>query len=311
MLTDLVARRALLMVVPDLVARLRELFGQGLLRGWETLEADSLEQARYLLQHHPCDAWLADEGLFPEDGLIALTRHYPVHLLVLGRDDGPEPAPALGDVAGQRLPRSLILEHPLLLAGALNLASQMMDLRRRAQEAASALQRSRHQVDRLVGLMWRTLPADVESGWLSQRHLLERFAQEVGRAGRYGTPLTIVLAEAEDAFGDSSSVLDEGVAGRVLKTKRCSDVVGQYGPRGFVVLLVHTGESGAVAYCRRLAKVLGQRPGPDEEWRPPVRWHFGIAGYSAAAATTTRLLGLAEQNLESARTGGPGFGAAV
>ena len=176
---------------------------------------------------------------------------------------------------------------------------------------AAALQESRQQVERLAGLLWQTLPSERPTSWLTQRQLMDRLQEEVSRAERYGTPLTVVLGQLAGPVGAGPEPVSPWVAERIGRAKRRCDVAGPYGPHGFLLLLVHTAESGAVACCRRLRDVLSRPSGPGEDLRGPVRPYFGIAGYSKAVSSANRLLRLAEQHLEAAKTERGGLVVAV
>jgi GGDEF domain-containing protein len=71
-------------------------------------------------------------------------------------------------------------------------------------------------------------------------------------------------------------------------------VAGQYGERGFLLLLPHTSSEGASEVCRRLRRDLQQGP-----WRLHVS--FGVASYSSEHRTPKSLLRLAEEGLDTAR----------
>ena len=87
-------------------------------------------------------------------------------------------------------------------------------------------------------------------GWYNQRHMLERLDQEAARARRQGGDFTVVLAEVQGARREQLSPAETDhlatwTAARVTQAKRRSDVAGQYGPHGFMLLL-----PGATAVAR-------------------------------------------------------------
>jgi hypothetical protein len=307
-------RRRVLVTAQDGPSKpLLDLFGQGRLRDWEALEADSLERARFVLQHQDCDVLLVDQSAYRWDdaeGLVWLARQREVPVLLLATPEAGLVAFALEHGVSHWLPHGLALEHPMLLAAALGQAAQLTDLRRRSRETSATLSDSRRQLDRLVGLLWRTLPWDGRIRWLSQRHMMERLREEVGRTERYGDPLTVVLGEVQ-APGAEGELLDSLVVDRITQAKRRCDVAGQYGPRGFLLILVKTGEAGGMACCRRFQQVLGQPIPAAEQNSVLVRPYFGLATYSALASTPQGLLSLAEQHLEAAKTADDGLVAAV
>src|SRR5205823_979364 len=90
-------------------------------------------------------------------------------------------------------------------------------------------------------------------------------------------------------------------AARVTHAKRRSDVAGQYGPHGFMLLLPGTTSMNAVGACRRMQTVLEEPPALEETPLPPVHACFGLAAFSPSAATVKALLRQAEERLEHAK----------
>ncbi len=306
-------RRVLIAVAATARAALAELFTRDVFQAWSVLAADSFDQARFVLQHQGCDVLLIDESLYHGENPEAfawLTRQSQLPLLLLARTDPSLVADALAHGVTQWLPADLAREHPLLLEAALEQLAQITDLRRHVAQTGNRLRESRRQVDRLVNVLWRSMPGDVERRWFTQRQMLERLHEEISRVQRYGHPLTLVLGEVQPGSETEADWPETWIAERIVKTKRCCDVAGQYGPRGFMLLLTHTEEPGAVACCRRLEKALGQ-PGGLNPYPGAQRVHFGIARYTAAVGNSKRLLSLAEQNLDATRVAGEGLGAAV
>src|SRR5262249_54308848 len=60
-------RTALIVAGGDARAALTDPFRQGLLPGWSALEAERFDQARFLLQHEPCDVLLVSDAACPPD----------------------------------------------------------------------------------------------------------------------------------------------------------------------------------------------------------------------------------------------------
>jgi GGDEF domain-containing protein len=311
MAVDSTSPRVLLAAGPQERPALRQLFASGLLGAWEVAEADSLLRARFALQHTPGDVLLVDESLYlPEQGagLPWLPPPSRVGVLLLGDLEPQALARAWQQGIHQWLPRRIALDHPAILAGALGQVARAGEWRRRQQRAEAALQECQEQRDRLLDLLWRAVPVDARTGWLTQRHLLERLQEEVVRSRRYGDPLTVALAElhprGEGVPEGAPSALSDWVAERVGRDKRRCDVAGPYGPHGFLLLMVRTPAAGGIACCRRL-QVLMERGGP-RGLRGPVRAYFGLASVSDGAATGAGLLRVAEENLERAQGEGKG-----
>jgi len=299
-------RRVLIAAAPRELAPLVETFSHGRVEGWEAESAESFEQAHFFLQHDDCDVLLIDQGLYhPEDAadLTWLARLQPIVYLA-----GPDPLSLIAVLergASQWLPRELGLSHPALLAAVLNQAVVRTDMRRSQRRLGEALQECRRQVQRLVTLLWSTSPTEAHSQWFTQRHMMERLQEEIARTLRHGTPLSVVLGEVragdDTRFPTEAPQVMTWTVERITRCKRRTDVAGQYGPHGFILLLSHTPRTGAAVCCRRLRVVLEQ--GADLSASPPapVESYFGISTYDTDSTNAKGLLGRAEECLERAR----------
>jgi len=304
-------RRALLVAADPERRALEALFSSGGLDGWEAVGADSLERARFVVQMELFEALVLDAGLYPAGDAADLAwlggpEQTPVLLLA---DAAPgRAADALRHGAAQWLPRDLALADLPLLAAALSAAAEVGELRRRARRAGQSLEEYRRQVSRLVGLLWEAVPAEGQSGWLTQRHMLERLDAEVSLARRHGGPLAVVLGEVQGGRRERLSAAEathtaEWTAQRVARSKRRGDVAGRYGPHGFLLLLPRTTGAGAAECCRRLREVLEEPPPVEEAPLPALHACFGVAAFSPGAATAKGLLRQAEERLERAKEG--------
>jgi diguanylate cyclase (GGDEF)-like protein len=314
MTVDCEHRRVLLIGSNEGRKELLEVLGGEIFQEWETVQTSSFLHARFIVQHQSCDVVLVDERfLYGDEPVFSwLTARQQTPVLLLS-DAGVEQATAaLAQGANVWLPRKTALQHPPLLAAALQQLVQLSDLRRRARLAGEALYDSRRQVNRLVGMLWDAAPNDVHTRWFTQRYMMERLEEEVARAERHGSPLAIVLGELEaeivdDGERDAQALLAWS-ADRINRTKRRQDVAGQYGPNGFMLLLGHTTESGAIACCRRLESILQHAPLPGGGLRGPIQVHFGVADFSEFTNNSKQLLSRAEERLEKARAAGAVLG---
>jgi diguanylate cyclase (GGDEF)-like protein len=312
MSVELERRRVLIAAAPGELGALLELFARGLVEGWEAGEAETFEQARFLLQHDTCDVFLVDHSLLrPDDadGLDWLSRVQQPVAYLAGPDAGALTA-VLERGAGGWLPRELGLGQPALLAAVLNQAAARGDLRRNHRRLGEALGECRRQVRRLVTLLWAQSPTESHPRWFTQRHMMERLHEEIARTQRHGSPLAVVLGEVR--AGDDSLLRADAphvaawTAERVAHCKRRTDVAGQYGPGGFILLLAHTPPAGAAVCCRRLRGVLEGGGHPAAAPPGPVAAYFGISCYDTGRASAKSLLGKAEESLERARGDGNG-----
>lgn len=305
MFAEIERRRAVLAVSPGEESALRALFAREPLADWDTTVSDSFEKARFVLQHGPCDVLLVDESLVADQGEAGLTwlaRQREVPTVFLAGVASSLWTHAFEHGVSACVPRQLSFEYPPLLAAALQRASHGTQLLRGRRQADDALKQCRRQVDRLVELLWRTTPLDPGGTWFTQRSILERLQEEVARSGRHGTPLTVALGEVQAEDDAATARQAEATARCITGAKRRCDVAGQYGLRGFLLLMVHTPEEGAVVCCRRLQHAL-ESVHPPRGPHGPVRACFGIASISGKDDTLQGLLSGAEQRLEAAKKG--------
>jgi GGDEF domain-containing protein len=293
--------RALIAAGPERQTVYAALFVHQSLAGWDTLPAQSFGQARFLLQHQPCDIVLVSGDLAQREGshgLALLTGQRQAPLIFLGDDGAADYAHAYDAGAATCLPRSLILAHPPLLQRAMRQALQTQKAIDRHAQTLERLADSRRHVDRLTQIIWRMTPRH-DDLWYPQRHMLERLDEEAARSRRHRVPLSVAVGELHSTEG-GGAMLPDWAAEAIVRGKRRSDVVGQYGPGGFLMLMMHTPKPGGVTCCRRLQEALEH---PAETGAPrAMRSYFGIATATADESAPQMLLRIAEENLEAARS---------
>jgi diguanylate cyclase (GGDEF)-like protein len=302
-------RQVLLIGADEQRAEIMALFAREPLKKWLVHEANSFERARFILQHEPWDVLLIDESLQSQDGagLAWLTRHASVPWVFLSDAQPDVIAKALAHGLGQWILRDLALASPQLLHAGLQQAERMGELSGQAKRAQQELGESRRQVDRLVGLLWESSPADPQTSWFTQRHMMDRLNEEVSRSERHGIPLSVVLGEVQmkgqtGTQSEEPPHVGQRTAEQVTRAKRRADVAGQYGPHGFMLLLVHTPEIGAEVFCSRLQKQIEQPDPEGSTATAPNQAYFGIASYAPASASNPKaLLSRAEVRLEEAK----------
>lgn len=295
-------RRVLIAVNKPHEGEMKSLFERDALSQWQALYADSFSQARFTLQHNPCDALVVHEELLEAEGnpglaWLAWKRDYPT--LLIGQNAvNFRRAYELG--VQHCMPYEMILSHPPLLATGLNQSLKNSDAAKRGQRAKEQLTQTRKHLDRLVSMMWRTAPSQDECQWYSEPFIMERLHEELARAERHKVPLSLAVGELTNDDG-LEPVLPEWTPEALIRTKRRCDVVGQYGPRGFILLMVHTPKSGALTCCKRLQTYLEhsaeQLAGP----RGSIRAFFGMSTTLGDHSSPHALLRAAEQNLDAAR----------
>ena len=299
-------RRVLLAAGGKPHQELLALFGRDPLTNWETRAADSFSAARFLLQHTPCDVLLVHEELCRREGLQALAwlsfhRETPV-LFVGSTSEQFTRAYELG--ATVCLPRDMALAHPPLLDASMRQALYHGELRNLHERTHEQLVQTRSHVDRLVNMIWRITPQDTENSWLPQRYLLERLDEELARSQRHQLPFSIAVGELRTASEGSTQLAcqyAEATSELIVRAKRRCDIVGQYGPHGFLLLMVHTPREGGLVCCQRLQSHLENPREGSAGPRLSIRSYFGLASTSDDIETPQAMLRAAEENLEMAR----------
>lgn len=300
------ARRRVLVAAAAL-GPMQDLFCQEPLERWEILETDSFPLAHFTLQYTPCDLLLVNDDLLEREGDSAmawLAFQRPIPMVYLSGNSPERLAKALELGIAHCLPRATALAAPSLLDRALEQALHRGQMERRQQELHSQLSQTRRHVDRLVNLLWRTTPGQGDLPWYTQRHMMERLQEELARAGRHQMPLTVAVGElSTEGRGEETIPVPDWATEVIVRSKRRSDVAGQYGPNGFMLLLGQTTEKGGLECCRRLRTFLEQ-PAPVPEAGAAVRACFGLASTESGEHSPQAVLRLAEENLQAARNHG-------
>jgi len=300
-------RRVLIAAGTKAAESLRHLFAAEPLDQWDTLEADSFSRARFLLQHDPCDVVVVNDDLYEREGgqgLAWLAWQGEPPIVFLGGPSALHFQKAYELGASVCLPRQMALDHPPLLATAMEQAFKYGDMHLRYGKTKERLTETRLHVDRLVNMLWRSTARQTDVQWFSQRCMLERLSEELARVERHQIPLTLALGEIQPSEEDSSEsgrTVPDWAMELIAKGKRRCDVAGQYGLGGFMLLIVQTPIKGGIHCCRRLQKSIEH---PRESLRGPhagVHAFFGVSSTATGKTSAVTLLRSAEQNLEAAR----------
>lgn len=245
------------------------------------------------------DVHLRTEGL---DSLAWLCKAQAAPIILCADLSWQDVAAAYNKGVSIWIPYEPSLESPMLLTAALNRGRGIVDLHRRHEAAAKSDQDHRRQIDRLVSLLWRTAPMETRYRWFGPRYMLERMQEEIVRARRHGTSLTVALGEIR-----SQQPLDESFATKILRWaakeisrhKRRCDVAGQYGIAGMMLLLAQTPPHGGAVCCQRLKAHL-ERKARECGLPGGLRLYFGLAGLDSPDASPQSLLRKAEEHLHRA-----------
>jgi diguanylate cyclase (GGDEF)-like protein len=157
------------------------------------------------------------------------------------------------------------------------------------------------QADALVDLS-RTDPL---TGLRNQRAFEERLAEEVARAGRYGAPLSVLIADVDglkavnDGGGHHAGNLALGaVADAMRRDARQTDLAARIGGDEFALLAPNTLASEAVALGDRIRCLVG------EHGQSGVTISVGVATLGAERPDPAALLRAADAALYEAKRRG-------
>lgn len=129
---------------------------------------------------------------------------------------------------------------------------------------------------------------DELTGLHNRKYLLERMDQEISRAKRYATPLSLLLFDLDffksvnDIYGyEWGDVLLKSIADKLRQVIRREDILTRYGDEEYVVVLPNTSEDNAFLFAERFRKEVERMefiPAGEEE-RHPITISGGIATF--------------------------------
>jgi diguanylate cyclase (GGDEF)-like protein len=133
---------------------------------------------------------------------------------------------------------------------------------------------------------------DALTATFNRRYLMERLPQEMGRAGRYDRPLSIVLCDL-DHFKKVNDTHGHQAGDEVLKSfaqllmnsvRTGSDWVARYGGEEFLIVLPETSASNAMTFAERVRATIAAHPFQIATGTLSVSASFGVAGYDSTQA---------------------------
>jgi two-component system cell cycle response regulator len=178
--------------------------------------------------------------------------------------------------------------------------------------AAFALENTANRA-RLV----RSVLTDPLTGWNNRRYLEARLREEIARCRRLQSPIACLMVDVDhfkqvnDRYGHlaGDDVL-RGVAARLAREVRSSDVAARYGGEEFVILLPGTDARAGRVLAERIRAAVAERPFEIGGGRDPlaVTVSIGVADRvpdaSDDAAQGEELIARADAALYAAKAGG-------
>jgi two-component system, cell cycle response regulator len=212
-------------------------------------------------------------------------------------------------------------------------ASQDMGRRARLLEdgACDAITKPFHPVDLLARLrlhlkvkrlqdellvknatLARLTTVDQLTGLRSRRYVSEVLSIEFQRSRRYGTELSVVMAdldhfkEINDRFGHpGGDVVLQGVAALLLNGLRQTDVGGRFGGEELLVVMTQVAAAGAQVMAERWRAGVENTPFPAPDGREMhATLSLGIAEFSKSYQHPDQLIAAADKALYAAKQNG-------
>lgn len=125
------------------------------------------------------------------------------------------------------------------------------------------------------------------TGLFNHRWLMESLEREIGRAARYGTPLSVALLDLDglkpinDRLGHvAGDAVLRHVAARIRSILRQTDAAARIGGDEFVVLLPATELDGARHVAERLSAAIRDNPAMFNDQFLPIRASVGAATWA-------------------------------
>lgn len=154
---------------------------------------------------------------------------------------------------------------------------------------------------------------DAKTGLVNARHLREVLAHELDRAGRYGRPLSLLVADLDflrDVNNMHGHLAGDAVLkgiGEVLRTElRHTDIAARFGGEEFCVVLPETTPARALQLAERVRRAVERRQFDTGRDAPPlsITLSIGCASFPAHADTDEELLEAADAALYAAKSRG-------
>ena len=158
--------------------------------------------------------------------------------------------------------------------------------------------------------------SDPLTGAFNRRYLDRRLKEEINRARRHGTPLSVLMLDIDhfkqvnDTHGhQAGDKVQVDLAGLVKEELRETDMLARYGGEEFLVLALQTPDSGAVNLAERIrarleSSLIKLTATKGEEREIRVTCSIGVASFGGAIESVEKLVGIADQNLYSAKQAG-------
>jgi diguanylate cyclase (GGDEF)-like protein len=145
----------------------------------------------------------------------------------------------------------------------------------------------------------------------SHRTFQSRLQEEILRAGRSQTPLSLIMCDVDhfkkynDSFGhQAGDLLLRTLASILSSFARPVDVVARYGGEEFAIILPNFVRSEAVQLAERIRARVAAEPFVFQGRNTNATMSFGVAGFPQDATTSSQIVRAADERLYRAKEGG-------
>jgi diguanylate cyclase (GGDEF)-like protein len=158
----------------------------------------------------------------------------------------------------------------------------------------------------------RLSTVDALTGLRTRRYAKELLSIEFLRARRYGTPLSVLMADIDhfkqvnDTYGHpAGDAVLRGVAEDLTRALRATDTAGRYGGEEILVVLPQNDPEGALVFAERWRSMVEESvfKSPDRD-EIQVTLSIGVATYEDKYETPDDLVAAADKALYVAKDGG-------
>ena len=145
----------------------------------------------------------------------------------------------------------------------------------------------------------------------NKRYLMETMDREIGRAHRYGRPLSIIMFDIDhfkkinDTYGHLAGdfVLKE-MSTAIKNRIRREDIMGRYGGEEFVVALPEIDNYNAMVFAEKIRRLVETQDFRFEDLSIPVTISIGVSSAWEELKTPEDFIKAADENLYKAKNSG-------
>jgi diguanylate cyclase (GGDEF)-like protein/PAS domain S-box-containing protein len=183
------------------------------------------------------------------------------------------------------------------------IAAQLLQI----QEHTATLEEQKKELETVNSELETLALRDGLTGLSNRRAFGQRLTLEMGRATRYGLPLSLLLLDVDqfkeynDSFGHVAGDEVLRLLSHMLYVEgRETDFFARYGGEEFVIILPHTDSEGALTVAERLRKAIASSAWPSR----PVTASIGAATLLPNMETEDSFVSAADRALYAAKTSG-------